>query len=248
MSKFVEYANLPHEVERLIVGEKYRALLDKSLRSLKIEPIWCPPNPYIDERLSGHCDLSVLHAGGNTVFSAPYLKDTIFSRELETQGFRIIYPQVDMGKMYPKDASFNLCLLKNAFFYNPKVSDRSVTEHITLRPIAVKQGYCRCSVCIVNGRSIISSDQSVSQKALKNGLDCLLIEPGYIALEGFDYGFIGGSSFKISDNCICFTGTLDAHPDKEKILSFLKKHEVRPVFLTDMPIFDIGSAVPLTEK
>ena len=251
MSKFVEHANLPHAVDQLLVGEKYRQQLDEALKCLKIRPIYCPSNPCIDERLSGHCDLSILHAGGNTVFLASYLKGSDFSKELEAQGFRILYPQEVMDKNYPKDAPLNLCLLKNAFYYAEKVSNQQIVEHLTgkgFQPLSVRQGYCRCSVCIVNERSIITSDRGVYRTALENGSDCLLIEPGNISLEGFDYGFIGGSSFKISDDQLCFTGNLNAHPDKDAILYFLEKHNVRPVFLTDQPIFDIGSAVPLTEK
>ena len=251
MSKFVEHANLPHTAAQLLVGEKYRDQLDEAFKSLKIKPIYCPSNPYIDERLAGHCDLSVLHAGGNTLFLASYLKDTDFSKELEILGFRIFYPQEVMDKTYPKDAPFNLCLSKNVFYYAEKVSNCQITEWLIrngFHAVSVKQGYCRCSVAIVSERSIITSDQGVCRMALKNGMDCLLIEPGNISLEGFDYGFIGGSSFKISKDQLCFTGNFDAHPDKNAILRFLKKHSVRPVFLTDQPIFDIGSAVPLTEK
>lgn len=251
MSKFVEQANLPQAVDQLIIGEKYRDKLDEALRSLGIDPICCPSNPFIDERLTGHCDLSVLHVGGDTVFLASYLKNTDFSRKLEALGFHTLYPQAVMDKTYPKDAPFNLCLLKNAFYYAEKVSNQQIVERLInkgFQPLSVNQGYCRCSICIVNERSIITSDRGVYRTALENGLDCLLIEPGNILLDGFDYGFIGGSSFKISDDCICFTGVLDDHPDKDAILSFLEKHNVRPVFLTDQPIFDIGSAVPLTEK
>ena len=251
MSKFVENANLPRKVEKLIVGKAYREFLDESLRSLEIEPIYCPSNPDIDERLSGHCDLSVLHERDNTVFLAPYLKNSVFSAELERTGCNTLYPQVNMGEKYPEDSRFNLCLLKNTFFYSPKVSSINIVDHLIsneMKPIAIKQGYCRCSTCIVNERSIITSDTTVYQRALVNDMDCLLISPGYISLEGFDYGFIGGSSFKISDDQLCFTGNINKHPDKESILAFLKKHHVYPVFLTDLPIFDIGSAVPLTEK
>lgn len=251
MNKFVEYANLPHDVRQLVIGEKYRKLLDKSLKTLDIEPVYCPSNPYIDERLSGHADLSVLHAGGNIMFLAPYLKGSRFGDIIEETGLNTIFPEVKMSKYYPNDSCFNLCILNKSCFYAPKVSENNIVKYLIieeLKPIAVKQGYCRCSVCIVDKSSIITADRGIYSKAKENDINCLLISPGYIALDGYDYGFIGGCSFKISDNKICFTGTLDAHPDNQKILAFLDSKGVEPFFMTNLPVFDIGSAVPLTEK
>ncbi|MCD8117342.1 MAG: hypothetical protein LUE21_09570 [Oscillospiraceae bacterium] len=76
-------------------------------------------------------------------------------------------------------------------------------------------------------------------------MDVLEITPGYIELSGYQYGFIGGASFRLDAHTIAFTGTLDRHPDKMRILSFLAKHSVKPVFLTDRPLFDVGGAVLL---
>ena len=76
-------------------------------------------------------------------------------------------------------------------------------------------------------------------------MDVLRIRPGYIELIGYDYGFIGGAAFLINDHTLAFTGALDRHPDKDRILDFLAQHGVQPVFLTEVPIFDIGGAVAL---
>lgn len=251
MSDFVIHANLPHNTKSLAVGIGYKELLDKALKSLDVQPVYCPANPYIDKNLSSHVDLSLLHAGGDTVFLAPSLAHTVFSYSLEEAGFRTVFPQAKMAETYPKDSLFNLCVLKKHFFYSPKVSEKSIVDFLTAKklvPVSVKQGYCRCSVCVVNDHSIITSDSGICSAAAKSGMDCLLISSGYVSLPGFEYGFIGGASFKLSDEILCFTGRLDGHPDKLKILDFLSFNKVKPVFLTDEPLFDIGSAVPLTEK
>ena len=75
----------------------------------------------------------------------------------------------------------------------------------------------------------------------------LKIRPGYIDLPGFDYGFIGGASFKISDTKLAFTGRLDSHPDAELITEFASLHNVDIVYITDKPAFDIGGVIPITE-
>ncbi len=251
MSNFVEHANLPHNARRILIGEQYKALLDKVLIELETEPIYCPANPHVSKKLSSHVDLSILHTGCNEIFLAPNLMSSQFTKLLEDAGIKTFFPNVRMTEKYPTDSYFNLCILKESFFYSPKVSEKSIVDNLTnkkLKPIPVKQGYCRCSVCIVNDRSIITSDRGIASAAHENGINCLLIRPGYISLTGYDYGFIGGASFKLSDDKICFTGTLDCHPDKSRIFDYLSANNVQPVFLTNEPIFDIGSAIPLTEK
>jgi hypothetical protein len=113
--------------------------------------------------------------------------------------------------------------------------------------IHVNQGYTKCSVCVVDERSIITSDFGIAAAARQNGLDVLTIRQGYIELPGFEFGFIGGSAWKLSEHALAFTGRLDDHPDKDRILDYLTARVIEPVFLTDGPIFDIGSAIPIIE-
>ena len=91
--------------------------------------------------------------------------------------------------------------------------------------LEVQQGYTKCSICVVSENAIITSDIGIHCKAKESGIDSLLISPGYIDLPGYKYGFIGGASFKISDNVIAFTGSLDSHPDKDNIEHFLCKYD-----------------------
>ena len=76
----------------------------------------------------------------------------------------------------------------------------------------------------------------------------LEIRPGYIELEGFYYGIIGGASFKLSADELAFTGRLDAHSDFGAIMDFLAGRGVGATFLTGETAFDVGSVLPLTER
>ena len=239
------------DAELLIIGEKYLPLLQKPLDSLGIDVLAVPDNRCVDIRLSSHADLSVFHPGGETLYLAAMHKYTDFADKLAQIGFDLQFCAESQGEKYPNDAMLNLCALGNSFIYSPKVSDRDVTSYLTGQGrggISCKQGYCRCSVCIVDEKAIISADKGISAACRSEGIDVLEIQPGFVALEGFDYGFIGGAAFKISSDRLAFTGTLDYHPDKRAILDYLEKHRVSPVFLTEAPLFDIGSAVPITEK
>ena len=251
MDKFVKAANLPCDAELCVIGEKYLSLLQKPLDDLGIEVLTVPDNKCVDQRLSFHADLSVFHAGGKQLFLASCLKNTDFVEKLTQSGFDLHFCAENQEKTYPYDAMLNICSLDNSFIHSPKVSDKAVISFLMgqgRREISCKQGYCRCSVCVVDDKSIICADKGISTACRNQGIDVLEIQPGSIELKGFDYGFIGGAAFKISSEKLAFTGTLDHHPDKSAILDFLEEHQVSPVFLTDIPIFDIGSAVPITEK
>lgn len=251
MMKFVETPNLPVCAGTVIIGEKYRNILQNSVENLGINVLPMPDDPYVDARLSGHADLSVLHLGGNKLLLAPYLKGSEFSQQLGNMGFDLQFADIEQSSLYPGDAQMNVCILGNKVIYNPKTVPDVMVKYLTFGDRAVqissRQGYSRCSVCVVNDNAIITADEGICRSAEARGVDVLKIRPGYIDLPGFDYGFIGGASFKISDTKLAFTGRLDRHPDAERIIEFASLHNVDIVYITDKPSFDIGGVIPITE-
>ena len=251
MMKFVENPNLPVRAGTIIIGEKYCKILQNSIKSLGIDALFMPDNPYVDVRLSGHADLSVLHLGGDRLLLAPYLKGSSFSRQLEDRGFDIQFADIEQSALYPNDAQMNVCILGNKVIYNPQTGSDAIVKYLTIGNGAIhvssRQGYSRCSVCVVNDNAIITADEGICRSAKAHGIDVLKIRPGYIDLPGFDHGFIGGASFKISDTKLAFTGRLDSHPDAEQMIGFASLHNVDIVYITYKPAFDIGGAVPITE-
>lgn len=247
----VKYSNLPRKAELVIIGEKYSDILNEPLKKLGVTPIFVPDNPYVDNRLSGHADLSVLHTGGEGLWLAPYLKCTGFSRALEKMGFQIFYPDIVQSATYPGDAQLNLCICGDKLIYNQRTAAQEIEKYLTnicgLETINSRQGYTKCSVCIVDRGAIITADKGIAEASKKVGMDVLLISAGGVELEGFYCGFIGGAAFKLSREVLAFTGHLDKHPDRDAILSFLDSRGVRPTYLTDRPLFDIGSGLPITE-
>lgn len=251
MMKFVETPNLPVCVDTVIIGEKYCNILQNGVENLNINVLPMPDDPYVDARLSGHADLSVLHLGGNRLLLAPYLKGSEFSQQLGNMGFDLQFADIEQSSLYPGDAQMNVCILGNKVIYNPKTVPDAMVKYLTIGNRAVqissRQGYSRCSVCVVNDNAIITADEGICRSAEARGVDVLKIRPGYIDLPGFDYGFIGGASFKISDTKLAFTGRLDRHPDAERIIEFVSLHNVDMVYITDKPAFDIGGVIPITE-
>lgn len=249
--KAVEKPNLPEMADTILIGEKYFKILEKPLEKLGINAVSVPGNGFVDPRLSSHGDLSVLHMGSNVLWLAPHLRQSRFADRLIAMGFALDYPDISQSATYPGDAQLNVCICGKYAACNLSIVPAEIVSNLIASGFEIidcRQGYARCSVCIVTEGAIITADRGVEAVAREAGLDVLLIEPGYIALDGFDYGFIGGSSFKISRGKLAFTGSLDEHPNKNDILRFLKAHEVEAVYLTERPIFDIGSGIPITEK
>lgn len=247
----VKYIKTPHLPERkvglLALGERYRRALEPALLARGVEPLWLPDTPGVDTRLAGHADLALFHAGGATVVSAgtPDADD-----DLARRGFTVLRAGSPLGKTYPLDARLCGCLVETVFLHDERITDRAVLRALPdgVKIARTRQGYTKCAACVVDSRSIITADAGVARAAEGAGLDVLRIAPGHIELESFGHGFIGGAAFKLARDTLAFTGRMDAHPDWARMEAFLRSRSVEPAFLTDMPAFDIGSALPLSER
>ena len=216
----------------LALGERYVPILGKALEGRGIRCISIPVNPVLDERIASHTDLALLHLGNDRFAAASEI------------GINWDFPVFNKVPTYKNDCALNSCIA-GEYWIGCLSTAAVIPKEKTIIP--VKQRYTRCSVCVVDEHSIITADPGIV-RACKGKLDVLCIEPGHIALPGFDYGFIGGASFKLSKREIAFTGRLDAHPDRERIEAFLRERKIKPVYLTDGVCFDCGSAVPLREE
>lgn len=240
-AQLIKTPHLPQgKVGLAALGAKYREILEEPLQNLGITQLWLPDNEAVDPRLSGHADLMLLHLGGNLVVTSCGGE---IPQVLSALGFEIIRA-AEQGREYPADARLCACVVGVRCIHNFKISDPAISG---FERVDVRQGYAKCCTCVVDEGSIITSDAGIAKAAARHGMDVLGIRPGFIKLEGFDTGFIGGAAFRISERALAFTGQLDSHPDKAKIEAYLRSHGIEPVYLTEQPVFDIGSAVLLTE-
>lgn len=247
MERIIKKPHLPEgEVRCLIIGEKYRIILENALNRHNISIISAENNPFIDERISGHVDLSVVHMGDNRILTAEYLKDSEFIHKIHELGFKAEFVSDTQKIDYPYDAMLNACILGDKVICNPKtVNDKVIVGRDVIK---CNQGYTKCSVAAVDEHSIITSDKMIAKNSALYGIESLLIDDSFVELTGFKKGFIGGASFKISKNKIAFTGTIECTEAKNKIESFLNERCIEAVYLTDSRIFDIGSAIPIIEE
>ena len=112
---------------------------------------------------------------------------------------------------------------------------------LELELINVKQGYTKCNCVVVDGHSIITSDQGIIGTLKKYpDIDVLPICQGFVSLDGFEYGFLGGASGRVGDEII-FNGDLSAHPDYDSIGRFIASRHLQLKFFPEYPLTDVGS-------
>lgn len=194
-----------------------------------------------------HIDLIMHHAGENRlVVQNDCLHQLAFLKEY---GFELIASEAAYASQYPQNIGLNMAKIGIYSVHNFRFTDpallRMLVKNNTIK-LQVKQGYSTCSICIVGKDAVITEDAGIF-KSVRAHMDCLLIRPGYIRLQGHPYGFIGGASAKLSEDTLAFTGTLMHHPDRNKIFDFLAAHGVSPVFLTNETCYDIGTMIPVLE-
>lgn len=248
MPHFVNNPNLPlDKVCVVAIGEDYFAEIGAALLPYGIKTIACPNNPFVDTRLQSHIDLSVFHAGENRFVISSAVSQSAFIDELKRMGAELFVSNTAVLPNYPNDAAFCALSTGDMLFHNLKYSD-SLLLNLSLTKVHVNQGYAKCAACLINNKAAITSDHGLAKAMKSEGFDVLEICSDGIKLEGFGEGFIGGAAFKIAKDKLAFTGVLCNRPDKSAIEGFLDFHKITPVFLTDKPIFDIGSALPIMEQ
>lgn len=202
-------------------------------------------NRAIENETAYHPDMQFFKLNSNSMLCANELDET---DEISNIQRKIITTQLSVGGVYPLD-----CLL-NCFYANGKlICGRNVAQEIVdeckekgRMIVHVKQGYAACSTIKLSESAFITSDITVYKALI--GIDCDVIKVSNqeIGLNGFNNGFIGGCAFVDADSeYVFFTGDINKHVDNAEITAFIKKHNKRPISLSDDLLYDYGGAIIL---
>ncbi len=224
----------------VIINPEAPESLFEGLQRYGIEALPVPVTKNVAPPLKGHPDLQLFFHHDR--FFCHNELSTSFINALKNLG-EVIICESQLGSRYPKDIAFNVACTGRVAFHREDMTERKIrsflaTENIPL--VNVSQGYSKCSTCIVSENHIITADAGIHGAALQQGMDSLLINPGYILLPGYRHGFIGGAT-GILDNRLFFTGAIDHHPDAQAIKNFIKRSGREIAFLSEEPVIDLGS-------
>ena len=245
---FVHKPFLPEkEIKTALIDYRIGAEALETLTGLGIEVIKTVPCNELYDAINGHPDIVVFHIGDNKLVVAPNVFDML-QPVLIKKGFALTKGETWLNRNYPENIAYNVLRVGSFAFHNTKYTDKAIIEELKkncIELIHVNQGYTKCSACIVDKNSIITSDYKIAKTVERYGIQSLLIKPGGIILKSLDYGFIGGSCGLISKNTMAFTGKLDKIQDNYKIVDFLNSKGIEVKILSTKQIFDIGSIIPL---
>ncbi len=243
--KYIDIPNTPNICSnRVLVSKRIGEESLSSLKSIGIEPVFAYNTDNVSTYISHHADITIVHLGKNKFICSPdsysYYKNVLTGADL-------ICGSRNLDKTYPNDVFYNITVLKDFIFaHSNQIEIIKMNDPMPQKILNVNQGYTKCNICIVSDNAIITSDKSIYNEALKNGIDVLLIKSGEIELEGYDYGFIGGATGKASRDTLLINGELITHSDGDNIKAFCKNYGVYLYELKKGNIYDIGSILPIS--
>lgn len=249
--QFIKTPNLPQKrVKVVLISETAGGEIIKSIENRGIEPVIVHSCADIAKPVSSHPDMLFHHLGGSKML---YYKnaDKGVIKKLAELGFDLIPANLNLKADYPYDIALNSVRVGGNLFCLRKYTDKVLLDYCEnekIHIINVRQGYSKCSVCVVDEKSIITADKSIAKGAQECGIDVLIVDHGFISLEGYTEGFIGGCCGKTDKNKIMFVGDLRKHKNFALIKSFLDKRKIGIDCLGYGNLNDVGSIIPLIEE
>lgn len=241
----IQIPNLPSaRVSCVAVGECYSEIISL-LESLGIKVLTVPKNDSLPPCENYHADLRIHHLGGDKIVA--YKEDTELINKLNSCGFSVVLAKNSFSGKYPESVALNVARIGNILLCKKSSLDPEIlnfAKENLLEIIDCNQGYSKCATCVISENAAITSDISV-YNALKDKIDVLKIGAGNIRLCENDDGMIGGATFMLDSKTLAFCGDATRHPDYIEIEKFLEKHNISPFLLSNEPLLDVGSVIPL---
>ena len=228
-----------------VCSEGLPGVAAKALSAAGYEVIPLRPHPALDSPVASHADM-VFRVLDDSVFFDKIYEERypgVVAKIVRAGGFKKVVTKEPLGEKYPDDVKFNVLVGKDfaaakCGALSPALEQKIACSGRELVP--VNQGYAACSCLLADG-ALVTADRGIAS-ALEKYVDTLLISQNSIALPPYDAGFIGGASGFDGERAF-FVGDVARHPDGKAIVSFLEKHGVEAVSLTDGELFDVGGIV-----
>lgn len=229
----------------IIIDSRMRNIEKEKLKSLGYELYEILPNSNLYFEISSHVDIHCTKINNSIVGS----------KNLNCKN--IIYGNSVLKNKYPFDIPYNICIIGNLAIHNFKYTDTKILEILekeNFKKINIKQGYSKCSIAVIDKKSVIVTDQAIAKILRKNDLDVLLL-PENITQNihlyknsNFEYsnmtGFIGGCISRI-DNYIFISGDLNKIDSSYKIKTFIENKNLKIIDFPGLDIIDYGGILKI---
>ncbi len=196
--------------------------------------------------IASHADLQIFTFYKKEVIIAPNLSSfTVRQLVLSlNHNKNIILGNSFLREGYPKEVFYNAIVVDKYLIGNLKYLDNTLIEigrRYGFSLVHVNQGYVRCTTIPIDKKTVITEDRGVSKKLRSIGINVKFLQPGFIDIDGYDYGFLAGSS-GIDNNVFYVNGDIDLYPYKSELENYLKRYHIKIKSLAPgKRLKDIGS-------
>ena len=216
------------------------ALITRGFRVITL-----PPFSALDPRVASHPDMLILPLLDRLFVHKAYYEEArnFIDEILVHTNLRLTLTEDTVNANYPFDISLNLAAVGKLLIGRRDRMANAVVAFAENNGFSVcdaKQGYAKCAAVPLGDTAIITADPSVEKTGRAASLDVLRIREGFVALDGYDHGFIGGAS-GVYQNTVFFCGDLTAHPDANEIQNFCHRHGFDAVSLSNDSLYDVGT-------
>lgn len=232
-----------------IVDARISKEIEDNLNKLGIQILKTIKCEGVGPSIAYHPDIVIHPVNHKTLVICPDVFD-YYKDNLKGSSIKLIRGESSLGSKYPDDIAYNVARIGKLAIHNFKYTDPILKYYLEkegLDLLNIKQGYSKCSLAIVGHRSAITSDLPLYNKLNDLGFEVLLIQKAYIELKGQNYGFIGGTNGNIDKNNLAFSGSIEDHPDRDRIQDFISAKNINPIFLSKEKIVDIGTIITLNK-
>lgn len=223
----------------------YRASVKTAdaLENIGFNVIFTPRLDHVYTTIRGHSDIMVHKLCENTIIVEPTVVDYFKKKMPEVT---VLSGNTILNEKYPYDIAYNVARVGNNLICNKNFTDDKILEFANkngLKILNTKQGYAKCSICIISNEAVITSDKNIQSVLNKNNIDVLMVDDSKIKLKNFEHGFIGGATGLLNENTLAVNGNIELHSNYKEIIEFCNMYGVEVISLNNDEIVDIGSII-----
>ena len=229
----------------VIIDHRASVKTADALEKYGFNVIFTPKLDHVYTTICGHSDIMVHKLCDDAIVAEPTVADYFKDK---MPGIEVIKGETILKDKYPYDIAYNAARIGNNIVCNKNFTDAKIIEFANKNNINLlntKQGYSKCSICVVSDEAVITSDKNIQSVLNKNNVDVLMVDDSKIKLKNFDHGFIGGATGLLNENTLAVNGNIELHTNYKEIIAFAKKHGVEVISLNNDEIIDIGTIITL---
>lgn len=208
------------------------------IKSLSLQPY-----ASLDLPVSTHADMLLCVIDKSVFCYETYYQENFdLFKQIESAGYSIIRVERECSKRYPRDIALNVLVIDKILFCNKRYVASEILNYAKencYKIIDVKQGYSACSTMIIDKKNVITADNGMRMALEKEKIKVHFISSEGIKLPGYNCGFIGGSGV-VAENKAYFFGSIEKHPDYEKIKNVFDDKKIKIIEIIPDDVCDFG--------